>query len=413
MSSARSIETVVVGAGQAGLLVSRLLTETGREHVVLDRRATLGGGWQDRWDAFRLVSPNWITSVPGFDYRGDDPDGFMPRDDVVDHWRAYAAAVAAPVELETDVTRLRTRDDGKPGFHLATTTGPIDARRVVVAAGGFHAPRIPASAAFSGRITQLHSHHYRNPDALPPGGVLVVGSGQSGVQLAEELHAAGRPVVLSVGRCGRVPRRYRDRDIFWWLRQMATVGPSVGTPLPTVDRLPDPRMRFRCNPHTSGHDGGHTTNLRRFAADGMRLVGRFEGGDGERARFAADLGANLQFADAFFDTQFRADCDAFVERIGLDLPDQPDDAFAFEVPEVTELDLAAEGISTVLYTSGYRLDFSWIDLPIFEDSGMPIHVRGATDVAGLEFIGLPWQHSMGSANLIAVAQDAEYLAERW
>jgi putative flavoprotein involved in K+ transport len=418
-AGSRSVETVVVGAGQAGLVMSALLRDAGREHIVLERRATLGGGWQDRWDAFRLVSPNWTTSVPGFDYRGNDPDGFMPRDEIVDHWRAYAASIAAPIELETAVTRLRTREDGRPGFVLDTTHGTLEAREVIVAGGGFQEPRIPAAAAgFSARIRQVHSHHYRRAGDLPSGAVLVVGSGQSGVQLAEELHAAGRTVFLSVGHCGRAPRRYRDRDIFWWLRKLTVDGLAIGVALPTVDRLPDQRMRFACNPQLSGHAGGHETNLRRFSAEGMRLVGRFEAADGERARFAPDLAANLSFADTFFAERIRGLCERFIERMGLDLPpqvDEPDGAAALDLepPEVTELDLAAEGISTVLWTSGYRLAFDWIELPIFEESGMPIHRRGVTDVPGLTFIGLPWQHGMGSANLIAFVEDARYLAERW
>src|SRR5215210_3113797 len=261
----RSVETVVVGAGHAGLIMSRLLSDAGREHVVLDRRPTIGGGWQDRWDAFQLVSPNWTTSVPGFDYPGSDPDGYMTRDEVVAHFRNYAAAIAAPVDLGTDVTRLTRLDDGPARFRLTTSRGTIDAREVVVAGGPFQAPFIPpASGGFDGSIVQLHSHDYRNPDQLPPGGVLVVGTGQSGVQLAEELHEAGRPVTLSVGRCGRAPRRYRGRDLFWWLRELATRGADVGTPLPSAANLPDPRARFACNPHVSGHGGGHDTNLRRL-----------------------------------------------------------------------------------------------------------------------------------------------------
>ncbi len=412
--TSRSVETVVVGAGQSGLVMSQLLSGAGREHVVLERRPTLGGGWQDRWDAFRLVSPNWTTTVPGFRYRGDDPDGFMPRDELIEHWRDYAAAIEAPVELDTAVTRLRAREDGRPGFVIDTARGQITAREVIVAAGGFQEPRIPVAAAgFSPRIRQLHSHDYRRPGDLPPGAVLLVGSGQSGVQLAEELQAAGRRVFLSVGHCGRVPRRYRGRDMFWWFRELIVNGPAVDAALPTVEQLPDPRARFACNPHLSGHDGGHETNLRRFAAAGMRLVGRFEAADGNRARFAADLTTNLEYADTFFAERFRGVCERYIERRGLDLPEQVDEPFELALPEVTELDLVAEGISTVLWTSGYRLALDWIELPIFEDGGMPIHRRGVSSVPGLTFIGLPWLRGMGSANLIAFVQDAEHLATRW
>jgi len=411
----RSVETVVLGAGQAGLVMSSLLRRAGREHVVLDRRTALGGGWQDRWDAFQLVSPNWTTSMPGFAYRGDEPDGFMTRDAIVDHFRAYGAAIDAPVELETDVTRLVALDGGSARFRLTTSRGAIDARDVVVAGGPFQVPFIPpAVGGFDSAILHLHSHHYRNPAQLPPGGALLVGSGQSGVQLAEELVAAGRPVTLSVGKCGRVPRRYRDRDIFWWLRQLATRGPDVGLGLPTSDKLPSPRARFSCNPHLSGHGGGHDTNLRRMAADGgVRLVGRFAAADGTRARFAPDLGESLTFADRFFDERLKSLFETFLERTGQSLPDGDVEQVDHQPPEVTELDLAAEGISTVLWTSGYRPAFGWIELPIFDEFGLPRQVRGVSEIPGLMFIGLPWMHDMGSANLVGLARDAEYLARPW
>jgi putative flavoprotein involved in K+ transport len=410
---ARSVEVAIVGAGQAGLIVSRLLSEAGREHVLLERRSTLGGGWQDRWDAFRLVSPNWTTSVPGFDFRGADPDGFMPRDEIVDHFRSYAAAIAAPVELDTEVTRLEAIDGGPTRLRLDTSRGPIAARDVVVAGGPFQVPFLPpVASAFDPSIRQLHSHHYRNPDALPPGGVLLVGSGQTGVQLAEELMAAGRPVAMAVGHCGRFPRRYRDRDAFWWLRQLGTRGREVGTPLPTADGLADARLRYACNPHLSGHGGGHDTNLRKLAAEGLRLTGRFAGAEGTRVRFAEDLGENLRFADGFFAERFRARCDTFAERAGEDLPPDEPEQFDFDPPEVPELDLAAEGISTVLWTSGYRAAFGWIEPDVLDANGLPITDGGRTTVPGLSFIGTPWLVDMGSANLVGVARDAEALVGR-
>ena len=394
--------------------MSWFLRDAGREHIVLERRETLGGGWQDRWDGFRLVGPNWTTALPGFDYDGGDPDGFMPRDAVVDRMRRYADVIDAPVRLGTGVRRLTALDGGSSRFRLETDAGTIDARDVIVAAGSFHGPRIPAvSAAIAPRVTQVHSHGYRKPTDLPPGRVLVVGSGQTGVQLTEELREAGREVILAVGHCGRVPRRYRDRDIFWWLRQLA-VESAAGRPgLPSVDELPDPRARFACNPHMSGHGGGHDTNLWKFAADGVRLVGRLEGADGERIRFAPGLEANLRYADAFFDERIRAGCEALIEKQGLDLP--PDDREPFEhpVPEVAELNLADEGISSILWTSGYGLDFGWIDLPIFDDFGFPRTTRGVSDVPGLSFLGVLWQFNQGSANLVGVAMDARHLAEQW
>jgi putative flavoprotein involved in K+ transport len=412
----KDTDVLIVGAGHAGLAMSGMLTGAGREHLVVERRDTLGGGWQDRWDAFRLVSPNWTTSVPGFAYRGEEPNGFMPRDEIVDHFRAYAAAIGAPVELDTEVVRLETLDGGAARFCLATSRGEIEARDVVVAGGPFQTPFIPPIASsFDPLIRQLHSHDYRNPDQLPPGGVLLIGSGQTGVQLAEELMAAGRVVWMAAGRCGRVPRRYRDRDIFWWFRQLGTRGRALGVGLPTAEGMSAPRLRLACNPHLSGHGGGHDTNLRQMAADGLRLVGRFEGADGTLARFADDLPDTLRFADAFFDERFRSRCDTFVERAGEDLPEDEPAQVAFEPLVVRELDLAAERISTVIWTSGYRAAFDWIQLerPVIDELGLPITSGGATDVPGLSFIGTPWLVDMGSANLVGVARDAEELAALW
>ena len=396
--------------------MSSLLSQAGREHVLLDRRATLGGGWLDRWDAFRLVSPNWIVSLPGFPYRGDDPDGYMPRDELVAHFRDYAEAIHAPVELETDVTRLEGLDGNGAArrFRLTTNRDQLEARDVVIAGGPFQAPHIPAVAAsFDPSIHQLHSHHYRNPDALPPGGVLLVGSGQTGIQLAEELMAAGRPVTMAVGRCGRVPRRYRGKDIFWWFHQLATRGREVGVPLLTVADLPGPAARFRCNPQLSGHGEPHDTNLRRMAADGLRLVGRFEGAEGTRATFADDLGEKLGFADTFFANLVRDDLDRYAERAGLDLPEGSFEQFPFDPPPVRELDLAAEGISTVIWTSGYRAAFGWVEVPVLDEYGLPITTDGRTDVPGLSFIGTPWMVDQGSANLVGLVRDAEALAATW
>lgn len=409
-----STHTVVIGAGHAGLIMSRLLTQAGRDHVVLERRSTLGGGWQDRWDAFQLVTPNLLTDLPDHPYDAGDPDGFMTRDEIVARTAQYAEVIDAPVALDTDVRRVALADSGSSParFTVETSGGTIAAVDVIGATGAFHVPRIPDNG-FGPSIAQIHAHQYRNPDALPPGGVLVVGTGQTGVQLAEELFEAGRPVTLSVGHCGRVPRRYRDRDYFWWIRQLVLHGDETGTPLPTVDQFPDPRMRFACNPHLSGHGGGHDTDLRRFAADGIRLVGRFDAADGTNARFRPDLEDNLAFADATFDQRFRPLFEAYIAAAGLDVP--PDDRapFAFRVPEVTELDLSAEGISTVLWTTGYAPDYGWLEVPVERQFGVPRHDRGITDVPGLSFVGMLWQRDNASANLAGVGRDAGYIASRW
>lgn len=410
----RSIDAVVIGAGQAGLIMSWHLQRAGRDHVVLDRRDTLGGGWQDRWDAFVLVGPNWTTGLPGFPYDDGDPDGFMARDAVAARMRRYAEVIGAPVHASTEVRRLSINGAGARRFHLETSQGPIEADAVIAATGAFHRPKVPpAAAGFPARITQIHAHHYRNERQLPPGGILIVGSGQTGVQIAEELRDEGRDVWLATGRCGRAPRRYRGHDFFFWTRQLAARGAELGTPLPTVDQLPDRRLRFACNPHLSGHKGGHDTNLRQMALDGLRLTGRFVAVDGERVSFAADLAENLAFADRWFDERLRGLVDTFIERAGMDAADDERAWPSYEPPDVTELDLAREGISTVLWTTGYAPDYGWLELPIKDEFGVPRQVRGVSEVPGLSFIGMLFQHNNGSANLAGVAIDAAYLASTW
>jgi putative flavoprotein involved in K+ transport len=413
VSLPRTTETVIVGAGQAGLTMSWWLQQAGREHVLIERRPMLGGSWQDRWDAFRLVSPNWTSSFPGFRYAGDDPHGFMPRSEIEGRVRDYAAEIGAPVVTGTEVTRLSARPG--TGFSLETSSGPIEAANVIVAAGSFHLPRLPQQAAqLPKRLHQVHSSAYRNEAALPAGAVLVVGSGQSGVQIAEELHEAGRHVILSVGSAGRVPRRYRGFDTLGWLARLSTRGEEAGTPLPPADTLADPKLRFAGNPHLSGHRGGHETNLRQFAAEGMTLIGRIQAVNGERLRLTPDLEKNLAWADGFFDLRFRGPIENFIERAGMTAP--PDDRSAPEFtatpPILEELDLAAADVNSVLWTSGYRMDYGWIDLPILDDMGYPHQTRGVTEVPGLYFLGLLWQHNQSSATLFGVNEDAHYLARQ-
>ncbi len=272
-------------------------------------------------------------------------------------------------------------------------------------------PRVPAIAAdLPSGVEQLHSHAYRNEAALPAGAVLVVGSGQSGVQIAEELAEAGRRVYLSVGTCGRAPRRYRGSDLFHWLASLATRGAQYGVGMPTVDRLPTPRAKFAANPQLSGHGGGHDINLREFAARGMTLLGRIERVNGRRLVLAGDLFANLARADAFFDERFRSLIDTYIERAGIDAP--PDDRVpvTFDPPELADLSLDDAGITSVIWASGYRMDYGWLDAPILDEDGYPRNVRGVSDVPGLYFLGLLWQHTQVSATLVGPTIDAMHLA---
>jgi putative flavoprotein involved in K+ transport len=405
-----TIDVLIVGAGHSGLAMSALLTDAGRDHLVVDRRDSLGGGWHDRWDQFRLVTPNWTASFPGWAYDGVDPHGFMRRDEIAARVARYAAVVKAPVALTTQVRRV-ARLDGA-GFLVQTSRGEITARQVVVATGSYHTPRVPAFAArISGRVTQLHSHDYRNAALLPDGAVLVVGSGQTGVQLAEELAEAGRRVFIAVGSAGRLPRRYRGRDIFTWIAAVMRQGAEHGVTLPTADQLPDGRRRFAAMPALSGRNGGHDTNLRTYAATGMTLAGRLTGAEGERLTFAGDLNASLDRADRFFDERFRGVIDTFADRAAIEAPPHDDRAFAYAPAELTELNLADSRISTVIWATGYDLDYGWIDAPLLDGLGYPRHVRGAAAVPGLYFLGLLWQHSMASALLLGPELDGPHLTE--
>ncbi len=402
------IDTVVVGAGQAGLATSHWLSQAGIEHVLLDRRHELGGAWHDRWDSFTLVAPNFTLILPGMPYDGPDPDAFMARDDVVKYVQAYAAHVGAPVRLGTTVTRLTASGDR---FELDTDRGGYQARNVVLATGPYSRPLVPeAAGGMSGEIQQLHSHEYRRPAQLAPGGVLVVGSAQSGAQIAEELLEAGRQVHLAVSRCPRAPRRYRGKDLVHWLMQAFLHGDEVGVHFPTVADLPSPAARFGCDPVLTGKDGGHDIDLRGFARQGMRLYGGFDSADGTEVRFSDDLAERLTVVDTGFDEEFKPLFDAYIEAAGIDAPadDRPpyDD---YLPPTSTALDLAEAGIGSVVWATGYRADFSWVDLPVFDEWGYPRHVRGVTEHPGLYAVGLRWLHSEPSSVFAGVGADAQHI----
>ena len=412
MNDTRNLPTIVIGAGQAGLALSRLLTLAGRDHLVLERRTTLGGGWQDRWDGFCLVTPNWMASLPGQPYDGADPDGFMPRDEIVRRVAEYAGRVQAPVMTGTAVERLTPMQSG--GFRLETSAGSMRADAVVVATGSYHLPRVPGIAArLATDIHQLHSHDYRNESSLPPGAVLVVGSGQTGLQLADELLAAGRRVFLAVGSNGWAPRRYRGRDIFRWLATLAVDGETYGVRMPTAESLPDPRIRLAGTPQLTGHHGGQDISPRLLAAHGgLALMGHLESIDGHRISVAPDLSERLRRSEAFFGEFFRPSIDTYIDRAGIEAPPGLVEHDSYEPPERTELDLRAEGITSVVWATGYRMDHGWIDAPIADAQGIPRQHRGVSEIPGLYFIGLLWQQSQASATLFGPTIDTPYLAAR-
>ncbi|GIG30010.1 MSMEG_0569 family flavin-dependent oxidoreductase [Cellulomonas marina] len=399
----RHVEVAVVGGGQAGLSLSWYLVREGVDHVVLERD-TVAHDWADRrWDAFTLVTPNWQCRLPGYPYEGPAPDGFMTRDEVHAWLRGYAASFGPPVHEGTAVTAVRELPLG--GFEVATSAGTLTADQVVVATGGYHVPVLPAVASrLPAGLVQLHSADYRSPEALPDGGVLVVGSGQSGAQIAEDLHLAGRTVHLALGRAPRCARFYRGRDCIAWLSDMGVYD------VPVTAHAGGLAKRESTNHYMTGRGGGRDIDLRAFARDGMHLYGRLTAADGGRLRFAPTAEASLDHADAVMES-IKDDIDRWIAAQGIAAPVERRYRPVWRPErEVEELDLDAAGITSVVWAVGFRTDYRWLHVGVFDGSGYPTHRRGVTAVPGLFFLGLPWLHTWGSGRFEAVARDAEHLA---
>lgn len=400
----QSVETLVIGGSQAGLSVSYLLKEANQDHIVLEADR-IGSSWLNkRWDSFCLVTPNWMVQLPGFPYKGADPDGFLARDEIVDYLRGYAAAFKPPLQEGVSVTHLAKTSEG---FVASTTAGTIRARNVVVCAGYFHDAKLPRAAEkLDGSIVQLHSRDYKSSDQLPDGGVLVVGSGQSGAQIAEELREAGRSVWLSVSSAVREFRTYRGKDNNYWYDLMGGFDRTFADPS-------DQRERYRPNPHCSGKNGGHALNLEKFAEDGIKLVGRVRDARGSVIEFNPDLVENVKRADKASKDFMRAIDEMIVER-GIEAPlpskDNTDDGNPDTAPALEEmlaLDLRDEKVSCIIWATGWSCDFSWIDLPFLDARGYPEQKRGVTKHPGLYFCGLHWMHTLKSGLFFGVGEDAE------
>jgi putative flavoprotein involved in K+ transport len=396
------IETLIIGGGQAGLTMSHRLKQRGLAHLVLERHRIAERWRSERWDGLRFQFPNWAVRLPDFPFPHADPDGFATTGEIVDFIVAYADFIAAPIRCGVSVTALRCRDGG-PGFVAETPDGPIEADNVIVATGPYQRPAMP-DLLRDDSIFQVHASRYLNPDQLPPGAVLVVGSGASGAQIAEELLRAGRPVYLSVGRHSRLPRRYRGRDLIWWLSAMG------------LDQTPveqrDPR---RLLPVISGAYGGHTIDFRRFAADGITLLGRIQAARDGILDFADDLTDSLANGDTIYAT-FLDMADAHIERHALDMPEEVAARTRLaEPPCVTEplrrLELSADNIGAVIWATGYGVDFGWIDIPVLDPRGEPIHRHGIAGVPGLYWLGLQWLSKLSSSFLSGVGDDAIVIAD--
>jgi putative flavoprotein involved in K+ transport len=393
---------VVIGGGQAGLSISACLSQRNIDHVVFEKHRIAHSWRTQRWDSFCLVTPNWQCRLPGFHYAGSEPHGFMSRDKIVDYVEAFARHIQAPVREGVAVQRLAKGDSG---FVVETSDGTVTADAVVLAISGYHTPNVPRyGERVPAEILQLHSSAYRNAAQLPPGAVLVVGSGQSGCQIAEDLHLAGRQVHLVVGSAPRCPRVYRGRDAVDWLDDLGQYD------LP-VDQHPlKEKVRRNANHYLTGRDGGRDIDLRRFALEGMRLHGRLlDIADGQ-LRLGDDLARNLDNADRVYNGICGL-IDRHIAENGIDAPAglhytpvwQPGD-------QSSTLNLIEAGITGIVWATGFRSDWSFVELPMFDGTGYPTHRRGVTSVEGAYVVGLPWLNSWGSGRFVGVGNDAAYLA---
>lgn len=401
-------DTLVIGAGQAGLAMSEHLTRAGVPHLVLERDRIAERWRSGRWDSLVANGPAWHDRFPGMTFDEVDPtvgpDDFPHKEVVAAYMEAYARRFRAPVRTGVEVLSVE-RLDGRTAFRVETSQGVVEAQRVVAATGPFQKPIIPPVIPDGAGITQMHSSDYRNPDQLAPSAVLIVGAGSSGVQIADELRRAGRTVYLSVGPHDRPPRSYRGRDFCWWLGVLGKwdmAAPKPGTEHVTIA--------------VSGARGGETIDFRRLAQEGMILLGRTEGYADGRLIFADDLVTNLKNGDANHDGLLD-EADAYVDRNGLDLPEDPEarrrwpDAACIAQP-IRELDPAQAGITTVIWATGFSVDYSWMKIDAFDERGRPIHQRGVSVEPGIYFLGLPWQSRRGSSFIWGVWHDAGHIAEQ-
>ena len=398
------VDTLVVGGGQAGVAMSEHLSACGVPHLVLERHRIAERWRSGRWDSLVANGPAWHDRFPNMEFPDADPDAFVAKEKVADYFVAYANMIAAPIRCGVEVKEVR-RSVGRRGFQVMTSENVIEAGNVIVATGPFQRPNVPSLVREQAGLMQIHSSAYRNPGQLPQGAALVVGAGSSGVQIADELQRAGRRVYLSVGPHGRPPRAYRGHDYCWWLGVLGKW--DVETPGPGTEHV---------TIAVSGARGGYTIDFRRLAAQGMTLVGRTESYKDGVVTFAPDLRENVARGDANY-LSVLDEADAYVVRNGLDLPEEPDARKLEPDPPcianpILELNLAAAGITSIIWATGYAADYSWLKVDAFDETGRPKHQRGVSAEPGVYFLGLPWLSRRGSSFIWGVWHDAKHLADR-
>ncbi len=404
MAKANHYCVIIIGAGQAGLSMSYCLSEQGIDHIILEKAETIAPTWKtQRWDAFCLVTPNWQCQLPGFAYAGNDPHGFMLKNEIIDYLNAYYDSFKPKVQFNSQVHEL-TKSHGV--FHITTALQQYTADQVVLACGSYHKPYILSAAkSFPADIMHVHSSEYKNTNTLPAGDVMVVGTGQSGCQIAEDLHLQGRKVHLCVGTAPRVNRRYRGKDVVLWLEEM-------GYYQTTIENHPDGKNApHSTNHYVTGRDGGRDLNLRLFAQQGMQLYGKLKNADNGVLQFAADLQQNLDYADDVA-KRIRDSIEEFIINNNIDAP-QDDNVHSDYLPtSPLHLKLSDTHITTVIWATGFKMHFDWVKLPVFDGQGHPQQQRGITSVEGLFFLGLNWMHTWGSGRFFHVGKDAAFLAEK-
>lgn len=395
-------DTIIIGGGQAGLAMSRCLTDEGIDHVVLERGRVAERWRSERWDSLRLLSPNWNSRLPGFGYQHDDPNGFMTMPEVIRYFEQYAQSFSAPVQDETTVLSVRRSPEG--GYTVRTDQGDWRAPSVVVATGHCDVPFVPkAGDRLALDIHQLSPSHYKNPEQLPDGGVLVVGASASGIQLAQEIHKSGRPVTLAVGRHTRMPRRYRGRDITWWLESSGLLSERADQAFNLASARRQPSLQL------VGTPDHQTIDLGVLQDQGVRLVGRVTGADGSTVSLSDDLPSIVDAAEKKLDRVLTT-IDRFIDET-LMAADSPDRRPAIEVATPpTKLALRAGGISTVLWATGYRRQYRWLHVPVLNIRGEIIHEGGVTPAPGLYALGLNFQRTRKSSFIDGVGDDARFIA---